>query len=161
MARSSAGDAPGKRTERMGSRTAAVRSPLNQPVENVQMTVAHPSAGSQRRSCSRSGKLGDRAVHELEHLVAELGVDEALDLLPLRGVAAPTGVLGELASGQQVEELEHAAMGPRIAARELAIERQPQRQVGEAVLQVFRQLHVLSPGLALQLAPSPPRTCPA
>src|ERR1043166_8563170 len=139
----------------------AVRSPVNQPVENVQMTVAQASAGSQRRSCSRSGKLADRAFHEVEHLIAELGIDKALDLLPLRGVAASTGLLGELCPGQQVEELEHPTMGSGIGARELVIERQPQGQVRETVLQVFRHLHARSPGSAPQLAPSPPCTWPA
>src|SRR5262245_22798565 len=123
MARSSAGDAPGKRADRMGSRTAAVLSPVNQPVEKVQMTAAQPIAGSQRRSCLGSGKLGHRAVHEVHYLVAEFGVDEALDLLLLRSIASPARILGELRPGQQVEEFEHARMGPRIGARELAIER--------------------------------------
>src|SRR5437016_2031564 len=87
IARSSAGEAPGKRAARTGSTMAAVRSPLNQPVDMSQMSDAHASAGSERRSGSCLRKLGDRAVHEIEHLLAELGVDEALDLLALRGVA--------------------------------------------------------------------------
>src|SRR5438128_2522350 len=49
-ARSSAGVAPGKRAERSGRRSAAVRLSVNQPVENVHMTPAHATAGSQRPS---------------------------------------------------------------------------------------------------------------
>src|SRR5690348_6168442 len=86
MACSSAGDAPGKSAARTGIRRAAVRSPVNQPVDIVQMTPAHTSAGSHRFTGRALRKLVDGAAHEREDVFAELRVDEALDLLTLRRV---------------------------------------------------------------------------
>src|SRR5436190_19443832 len=102
MARSSTGSRPGKRVASNGRMSALVRSLENQPVDIVQMTVAHVSAGSQRaRPALR--KLGDRPVDDVEPLLAELRVDEALDLLALRGVAAPAGLARQLSSRDDVE----------------------------------------------------------
>src|SRR5213596_239955 len=73
------GVAPGRSVERRGRRTAPVRSPVNQPLERVQMTPAHATTGSQRPS--GLDNFGDGTAHEVEHVFAELGVDEALELL--------------------------------------------------------------------------------
>src|SRR5262245_25518306 len=141
ITRSSAGGAPGSRTARTGRMTAAVRSALNHPVDSVQITAAQTSAGAHWPSCSALRKLVDGTIHEREDLLAELGVDEALDLVALRGVTPATGFARERRPGEDVEQPERAGMRARIATRELAIERQPQGQVGEAVLRVFRELH--------------------
>src|SRR6185503_10160586 len=141
---SSSGPACGKMVASSGRSTAPVRSPVNQPVEKNEISPAHASAGSHRRArCSRgeSGNLGDGAIDEVENLLAELGIDEALELLTLGGVALAAGVLRELRAGEHVEKLEHAGMRAGVAARELPIERQPQRQVGQPVLEVLVQLH--------------------
>src|SRR5690349_6829576 len=110
MAWRSASVTPGTRAASTGRMTFAVRSPLNHPVENDQMTPAQRSGGSHRRSWPTLAKLGDDAVHELEDLLVELGVDEALDLLALRGVALAARLPRELRAREDVEELEHGRM---------------------------------------------------
>src|SRR6266403_47907 len=152
------GVAPGKSVERRGRRTTPVRSPVNQPLERVQMTPAHATTGSQRPS--GLDNFGDGTAHEVEHVFAELGVDEALDLLALGGVAPAARLGRELRAGQHVEGREQAGVRARIRARELLIERQAEHQVRQPVLEIFRQLHS-SLDLLAQLAPCGLRTCPA
>src|SRR5881628_3593322 len=105
------------------------------------MTAPHTTTGSQRRSCSWLGKLGHRPLDEGKNVLAELGVDEALDLLALRRVPPAAGIARELRTGQQVEELEHPRKGTRIASGQLLVERQAHGEICQAVLQVLGQFH--------------------
>src|SRR2546428_2913167 len=136
------GVALGKSVERSGRMTAPVRSPENPPPERVQMTPAHATTGSQRPS--GLDNFGDGTAHEVEHVFAELGVDEALELLALGGVPPAARLGRELRAGQHVEEREQAGVRARIRARELLIERQAEHQLCQPVLEIFRQLHALS-----------------
>src|SRR5690242_489154 len=154
MARSSMGSRPGKRVASNGRMSALVRSLENQPVESVQISAAQVSAGSHRARPSLR-KLGDGAVDDLEQLLAELGVDEALDLLALRGVAAAACLAGELGAGDHVEKGEHPGAGVGVSARQLPVERESERQVAEAILGIFGEFHRASVYCSAQLAPSP------
>src|SRR2546425_4762973 len=115
-------------------------SPVNRPVEKREMSAAQATTGSQRRS-ERLDKLVDDAIHQREHVVAELGVEEALELLALRGVTLATGLAGELRAGEMVEEFEHCRIAPGVAARELAIEHQPHGEIGQPIDEVLAQFH--------------------
>src|SRR5205807_6903224 len=130
------GSRPGKSVASNGRSSALVRSLENQPVESVQITAAHVNAGSQRERPSLR-KLGDGPVDDLEQLLAELGVDEAFDLLALRCVAPAAGLAGELRARDDVEEGEHPGAGLGVSGRQLAVERQAEGQVAEAILGVF------------------------
>src|SRR5437016_993122 len=110
MARSSVGERPGKIVARTGRMSALVRSLENQAVESVQIIAAHVNAGSQWEKAWLR-KLADGPVDDLEQLLAELGVDEALDLLALRRVAPAAGLAGELGPRDDVEEGEHPREG--------------------------------------------------
>src|SRR5213592_3092736 len=66
-----------------------------------------------------SSPLGDGTLHEVEHVFTELGVDEALDLLALGGVAPAARLGRELRAGQHIEEREQAGVRARVRAREL------------------------------------------
>src|SRR6185503_2124019 len=144
----------GKIQARTGRITDSVRGPANPPLDATKMTAAHAPTGPQRARAPRSAdKLGDRLRHEGERLLVEFGVDEALDLLPLRGVALAGRPVRELRPREDVQILQHGGTFPGIAGRELLIERQAHRQEREPVLQVFVEVHQ---GL---LGAVPPRSC--
>src|SRR5690349_15408968 len=102
------GFAWGKSHASTGRITDPVCAPVNQLVDAKKMTPAQATTGAHRVATPPSGdKLGDRLVHERERVLVELRVDEALDLVALRGVALAAGTLGELRAGEEIEELEH------------------------------------------------------
>src|SRR5262245_41295902 len=97
------------------------------------MRSAQATTASQARKRGLGlAKLVDGLVDERHQFLAELGVDEALDLLALRGVTLPARLCGELGAREHVEKLEHGGLAAGIARRQDAVERQPEREIRQA-----------------------------
>src|SRR5581483_7135408 len=146
IASSSARLACGKSAASSGRMIRPVRSPENHCVEKTEITAAHATTGSQRASVAGGllDKLGHDAVDEVERRLVELGIDEALELLALRGVALAARVPRELRARDPVEKLEHRGIAAGIAGRELAVECQPHGEERAAVLEIFAEPHLSS-----------------
>src|SRR5207249_12176733 len=87
----------------------------------------------------RNGPIDDR-----QQLLAELGVDEALDLLALRRVAFAARRVGQLRAGEDVEEREHPRICAGVTRRQLAVEDQPHGEIAQAIPEILAQLHASS-----------------
>src|SRR5207244_2973181 len=117
------------------------------------MTPPQATTGSHRLSCSALDKLGDGAIDDREHLFAELGVDEALELFALRSVSFASRLTGHLCAGEHVQVGEHPRMGAGIGAGELVVEQHPESQISEPVLRVLVEFHRFPPEERGQLPP--------
>src|SRR5690349_7664972 len=115
-----AGRACGKSSDRMGRTYEPVLSPDTQLGEAVTMYAPHALAGTQRANASVRpwngmlrplAKVRNGLDDEVGDLLAELRVDEARELRPLRGVALHARLAGELRARQRVEQAEHAGAG--------------------------------------------------